>query len=112
MKVTSHISPRIEFSARTALPKRKETDTQSNLPFSRLPDTRRTLEIHSGNCGARFIAFYGTEEDAATEIVDTEKCGLCGADPFKRDHFKDAAIRLIAQSTARGASAISSGSDV
>jgi hypothetical protein len=24
------------------------------------PDTRHTLEIHCGNCGARFVAFYGT----------------------------------------------------
>ena len=65
------------------------------------PDIRRTLEIHWGNCGARFIA-YGTEEDAATQIVDTEKCGLCGADPFKKGNFKGAAIRLVAQMTARG----------
>jgi hypothetical protein len=26
-----------------------------------------------------------TEEDAATEVVATDKCGLCGGDPFKRD---------------------------
>ena len=84
------------------MPKRKQTGTQSNLPFSRLPDTRRTLEIHSGNCGARFIAFYGTAEDAATQIVDTEKCGLCGADQFKKGNFKDAVIRVVAQVTARG----------
>ena len=89
--------------ARTgAVPERKETDSQWNLPFSRLPDTRHTLEIHCGNCGARFVAFYGTEENAATQIVDTEKCGLCGADPFKKGNFKDAVIRLVAQVTARG----------
>jgi hypothetical protein len=68
--------PMLCYARAGVVPKRKETDTQSNLPFSRLPDTRRTLEIQCGNCGARFIAFYGTEEDAATPIVDTEKCGL------------------------------------
>ena len=66
--------------------KRRRTDSQSDLPFSRLPDTSGTLEIHRENCGARVIAFYGTEEDVTTEIVDTEKCGLCGADPFKKDN--------------------------
>ena len=83
------------------MPKRKETDSQSDLPFSRAPDTSRTLEIHCGNCGARFIAFYGTEDDAATGTVDTDKCGLCGGDPFKRDNFKDSVLRLMAQVTAR-----------
>ena len=32
----------------------------------------------------------------------TEKCGRCGADPFKKDNFKDAVMRLVAQVTARG----------
>jgi len=36
------------------------------------------------------VAFYGTEDDAGIEIVNTEKCGLCGADPLK-----DAVIRLL-----------------
>ena len=84
------------------MPKRKETDSQSDLPFSRAPDTSRTLEIQCGNCGARFVAFYGTEEDASTETVETEKCGLCGGDPFKKDNFKDSVLRLMAQVTARG----------
>ena len=82
--------------------RRKETDSQSDLPFSRAPDTSRTLEIHCGNCGARFIAFYGTEDDAATEIVDTNKCGLCGGDPLKKGNFKDSVLRLMAHVTARG----------
>jgi len=101
----------LSYARAGAVPKRKETDTQLNLPFSRLPDTRRTLEIHCGNCGARFIAFYGTAEDAATQIVDTEKCGLCGADQFKKGNFKDAVIRVVAQVTARGVKC-GSGSDV
>src|SRR5262249_14525463 len=40
--------------------KGKQTDSQRDLPFSRSPDVSRTLEIHCGNCGAKFIAFYGT----------------------------------------------------
>jgi hypothetical protein len=81
--------------------RRRQTDPQSDLPFSRAPDISRTLEIHCGNCGARFVAFYGTEDDAGTETVETEKCGLCGGDSFKKDNFKDATLRLMAQVTAR-----------
>jgi hypothetical protein len=46
------------------------------------------------------VAFYGTEDEAGTETVETEKCGLCGGDPFKRDNFKDSALRLMSQVTA------------
>jgi hypothetical protein len=52
------------------------------------------LEIHCGNCKARFVAYYGTEESADTETLDVEKCGLCGDDPFKPDNFTDAVLRL------------------
>jgi hypothetical protein len=48
-----------------------------------------------------FIAWYGTEEDAGTETKDVEKCGLYGGDPFKRDNFNDAVLRLIPYVTAR-----------
>jgi hypothetical protein len=81
--------------------RRKQPDSQPDLPFSRAPDTSRTLEIRCGNCGARFIAFYGTEDEADTETVETEKCGLCGGDSFKKDNFKDATLRLMVQVTAR-----------
>jgi hypothetical protein len=33
--------------------------------------------------------------------VDLEGCGLCGGDSFRKDNFKDAVIRLLAQVTAR-----------
>jgi hypothetical protein len=59
------------------------------------------LEIHCDNCQARFIAWYGTEEDANTQKIDVEKCGLCGGDPFKKDNFKERVLRLMAQVTAR-----------
>jgi hypothetical protein len=66
-----------------------------------MPDRDRTLEVHCRNCGARFVAWYGSEEDADTEVKDVDKCGLCGGDPFKKDNFKDAVLRLIPYVTAR-----------
>ena len=82
--------------------RRKESDSQTGLSFSRAPNRERTVEVKCGNCQARFVAWYGTEDDAETETVDVEKCGLCGGDAFKKDVFKDTVIRLIAQVTARG----------
>ena len=32
----------------------------------------RTLEVHCRNCGERFVAWYGEEEDAGTEVKDVE----------------------------------------
>jgi hypothetical protein len=83
------------------VPKRNESDSQTGLPFSRSLSRERTLEVHCDNCKARFVAWYGTEEDAETETVDVEKCGLCGGDSFKKDNFKDCTLRLMAQVTAR-----------
>jgi hypothetical protein len=83
------------------MPRRKESDSQTDLQFSRSPSRERTLEVHSDNCKARFVAWYRTEEGAETETVDVEKCGLCGGDSFKKDVFRDTLIRLIAQVTAR-----------
>jgi hypothetical protein len=86
-----------------AVPRRKEPDSQTGLPFSRrAPSRERTLEVRCDNCQARFVAWYGTEEDAETETVAVEKCGLCGGDSFKKDNFKDCTLRLMAQVTARG----------
>jgi hypothetical protein len=52
-------------------------------------------------CQARFVACYGTEEDADIPTIDVEKCGLCGDDTFKKGNFKGATLRLIAHVTAR-----------
>jgi tRNA U54 and U55 pseudouridine synthase Pus10 len=49
-----------------------------------------------------FVAWYGTEEDADTETIEVEKCGLCGGEAYKKDNFKDCVLRLMAQVTARG----------
>jgi len=83
------------------MPRRKEPDSQTGLLFSRSTSRERTLEIHCDNCQASFIAWHGTEEDADTETIDVERCGLCGGDPFKKDNFKDAVLRLIPYVTAR-----------
>jgi hypothetical protein len=77
------------------VPTRKESVSHTGLPFSRPPSRKRTLEVHCDNCQARFVASYGTEEDAETETVDVEKCGLCGGDSFKKDNFKDCTLRLM-----------------
>ena len=83
------------------MPRWRGSDSGNVLLFSRPPSRERTLEIHCDNCQARFIAWYGTEEDADTDTIDVEKCGLCGGDPFKKDNLKDCVIRLIAQVTTR-----------
>ena len=61
----------------------------------------RTLEVRCGNCDARFVAWYRTEEDPGNEVKDVEKCRLWRGDPFKCDNFKDAMLRLIPYVTAR-----------
>jgi hypothetical protein len=68
---------------------------------SAIADRDRTVEVHCRNCGARFVAWYGAEEDAGTEVKEIRKCGLCGGDPFKKDNFKDVILRLIPYVTAR-----------
>ena len=82
-------------------PKQRPTDSQGELPFLRSAHHERTLQIHCDNCQARFVAYYGTREDPETATIDVEKCGLCGGDSTKRDNFKDCALRLLAEVTAR-----------
>jgi hypothetical protein len=74
------------------MPRQKESDSQTCLPLSRSPSRERTIEVHCDNRQARFVAWYGTEDDADTEMVDVEKCGLCGGDSFKKDVFQDSVI--------------------
>ena len=66
-----------------------------------MSDRDRTLEVHCRNCGARFVAWYGAEEDADPEVKEVAKCGLCGGDPMKKDNLKDCVLRLVPQVTAR-----------
>ena len=62
--------------------------------------TERTLEMNCSNCGAKFVAYYGYDEENV-DTVEVQKCGLCHGEAFRRDNFKGATIRLLAQVTAR-----------
>jgi hypothetical protein len=84
-----------------AVPRQRGSDSGSVLPFSRPLSRERTLKIHCDSCQARFVARHGTEEDADTQTIDVEKCGLSGGDTFKKDNIKGATLRLMAQVTAR-----------
>jgi len=56
--------------------------------------------VSCSNCGAKFVAYYGYDEDYI-ETREVNSCGLCHGDEFRRDNFKNATIRLVAQVTAR-----------
>jgi len=60
----------------------------------------RTLEVNCSNCSAKFVVYYVCNDDNV-ETVEVQKCGLCHGDEYKRDNFKNATIRLMAQVTAR-----------
>jgi len=61
----------------------------------------RTLEVHCRNCGARFVAWYGSEEDADAEVKDVDKCGLCGGDLVQEGQPQG--LRLAAGTAGDGA---------
>ena len=52
------------------------------------------------NCGAKFVAFYGYDEENV-ETVEVQSCGLCHGEEYKRDNLKDATIRLVAEVTSQ-----------
>jgi hypothetical protein len=86
-------------------PRAKKTDReQLNLGLSgdkQAPtEPERTLEVNCANCGAKFIAYYGYDEENV-ETLEVRSCGLCHGDAFKRDNFKGATIRLLAEVTSR-----------
>jgi len=60
----------------------------------------RSLEVNCSNCGAKFSAYYGTDADVVY-TVHVSSCGLCHGDTFKRNNFKGATIRLLAEVTAQ-----------
>jgi len=88
------------------MPERSKKTSRSQLDLRLSGDNKepkgpeRTLEVICSNCGAKFIAYYGYDEESV-ETVEVQKCGLCHGDSFKRDNFKNATIRLVAQVTAR-----------
>ena len=52
------------------------------------------------NYRAKFVAYYGCDE-RVINTVDVKSCGLCHGDAYKRDNFKGATIRLLAEVTGR-----------
>ncbi|MGO9602209.1 MAG: hypothetical protein ACLQAT_02185 [Candidatus Binataceae bacterium] len=61
---------------------------------------KRTLEIHCLNCGAKFTAYYGYDENV--ETVEVAECGICAGEAHKKDIFKRCRIRLIPEVVTRG----------
>ena len=55
--------------------------------------------MNCANCGAKFVAYYGYDEDV--DSVEVNSCGLCHGEAFKGGNFKGATIRLVAEVTAR-----------
>jgi hypothetical protein len=60
----------------------------------------RGLEVHCANCGAKFVAYYGYDEENE-ESIEVRSCGLCHGEEHRRGNFKNATIRLVAEVTAR-----------
>lgn len=59
------------------------------------PDRSRTLEVHCGNCQARFTAWYAAN-DIDAKLMHVKRCGLCGGDPPMKGLYKDCSLRLVA----------------
>jgi len=53
-----------------------------------------------GHLAQEFVAYFGYEKENV-ETVEEKKCGLCRGDEYRRDSFKGATIRLMAQVTSR-----------
>jgi len=56
----------------------------------------RTLEVACSNCGAKFVAYYGYDEENV-EAVEFRACGLCHSDESSETTSRGATIRLIAE---------------
>ncbi|MGO9606874.1 MAG: hypothetical protein ACLQAT_26370 [Candidatus Binataceae bacterium] len=81
-------------------PKKTREQLDLGLGADKQTGPERTLEVNCANCGAKFIAYYGYDEENV-ETVEVRSCALCHGDEYKRDNFKGGTIRLIAQVTAR-----------
>jgi len=49
----------------------------------RMLDPDRTLEIHCGNCRAKFRPWYGAN-DSGLQTIQVNRCGLCEGDPLMK----------------------------
>jgi len=57
--------------------------------------------VDCANCKARFIAYYGADEDDI-EHLEVNACGLCRGDPTRKDDFAGKSMRIIADTTIGG----------
>jgi hypothetical protein len=62
--------------------------------FRRSTCLEHTPEIYSSNSRAKFVAYYGYDEENV-ETVEVRSCGLCHGESVRRDNFKGATIRLL-----------------
>jgi hypothetical protein len=74
----------------------------TRLPLRRqaYPGPERPLEVSCSNCGARFVAYDGHDEETF-ETVEVRACGLCRGSEHKRDNVQGATIRLLAEVASR-----------
>lgn len=42
--------------------------------------------MNCSNCGAKFIIYYGYDEENVLSI-EVQSCGLCHGETFRRDNF-------------------------
>ena len=64
------------------------------------PTWRLALTSRS-NCGAKFIAYYGYDEENV-ETVEVRLCGLCHSETLRSDNFQERDHPgLVAEVTAR-----------
>ncbi len=88
------------MAARTKKRARPQLDLKLGAEPQKRAGPERTLEVQCSNCGAKFIAYYGFDEENV-ETVEVKSCALCHGEALKRGNFKGATIRLVAEVTAR-----------
>jgi len=96
---TQCIVPSGPLTHEAAVPRRRGSDSGTVPPFSRQPSRERTLEVHRDNCQGAFHRVVRHRGRRRQPVLDVEKCGPCGGDPFN-DNFKDS-VPLMAQATVR-----------
>ena len=67
----------------------------------RMLDSDRTLEVHCGNCRAKFRPWYGAN-DSGVQTIHVNGCGLCGGDPLMKLMYEGCGLQLVALVTTRG----------
>jgi len=81
-------------------PKKGREQLDLGLGADKQTGPERTLEVNCSNCGTKFVAYDGYDEENV-DTVEVRSCGLCHGSEYKRENFKGATIRLVAEVTAR-----------